>query len=79
MNASLLLFLSDSFDTSTIMVRQEPWASIPTPFQITEKVRSGQRLPISNDCPYYDVIVTSWDQDPTKRPSFKGDNNEKKN
>jgi hypothetical protein len=50
----------------------EPWPTLSTPHQITDKVQSGQRLQIPIDCPLKDIITASWEGDPSRRPSFKG-------
>jgi len=66
----------DVFSFAVVMhelyTRMEPWPTLHTPSQITEKVQGGHRLPIPADCPLKDIITSSWDQDPSKRPSFKG-------
>eukprot|EP01107_Rhizomastix_libera_P012723 TRINITY_DN327_c0_g1_i2.p1 TRINITY_DN327_c0_g1~~TRINITY_DN327_c0_g1_i2.p1 ORF type:complete len:1088 (-),score=310.84 TRINITY_DN327_c0_g1_i2:63-3032(-) len=48
----------------------EPYSDFQTIFAVYTFVSSGNRLPISSDCPFADVINNSWKQEPSERPTF---------
>jgi len=53
-----------------IFTREKPWNFVTHPWQISEKVEKGERLPLPQDCPLNSFIEECWSPDPNKRPDF---------
>jgi len=64
----------DVFSFAVIMwelvSRQKPWTHLSHSWQIAERIASGERLPLPQDCPLLSLINYCWKLDPDERPTF---------
>lgn len=53
-----------------LYTRTEPWSDLEFSWQIVERVKKGERLPVSSTCPFQGILELGWASTPQRRPSF---------